>query len=417
MATTLLRRSSAVWIPPRSVGERALVSEPSLVVVAGSLDAGAGARSSRTSLEALPSMKSAVLVFDARDVTLLPVRMPALSGARLYKALPNLLEDSLLQDAASCAFALGPTLPDGQRLVAVIDRGWLEFVIGAFERRGIKVSAAWPAQLVLPQASDQWTVACVQDGLTMRTGEFEGLGWSAGSSREGRVEALCAAIGSAALTAALPRQITFSIEDASWASSVDAAVARLGITANQIGLSAVQPAAVDLLQARRGSASSRWLASIDWRAWRLPAGLALGCVFFWLLGLNLHWAQLSRERAELRADLESQFRKAFPRAQVVVDPLLQMQRQVAQMRLNTGSSGSDDFLPMLARLSLALGPRANDALTSLEFRAGLLRARFRADFFPTAESRTNLQAALVQRGLQVKFEGEDQTLAVIGPGS
>ena len=107
MATTLLRRSSAVWIPPRSVGERALVSEPSLVVIAGSLDAGAGARSSRTSLEALPSMKSAVLVFDARDVTLLPVRMPALSGARLYKALPNLLEDSLLQDAASCAFALG----------------------------------------------------------------------------------------------------------------------------------------------------------------------------------------------------------------------------------------------------------------------------------------------------------------------
>ena len=39
------------------------------------------------SLEALPEVRSAVLVLDARDVTLLRVKLPPLSGARLARAL------------------------------------------------------------------------------------------------------------------------------------------------------------------------------------------------------------------------------------------------------------------------------------------------------------------------------------------
>src|SRR5690606_7641615 len=102
------------------------------------------ARYVRVSLDALPVLKSATLIFDARDVNLLHVVVPPLSGARLQQALPNVVEDLLLQDPQTCAFALGPRLGDeGLRLVAAVDRAWLEFVIGAFERRGIVVQAAW----------------------------------------------------------------------------------------------------------------------------------------------------------------------------------------------------------------------------------------------------------------------------------
>jgi len=97
----------------------------------------------------------------------------------------------------------------------------------------------------------------------------------------------------------------------------------------------------------------------------------------------------------------------------VVDPLLQMQRQVADLRLNTGHSGPDDFLPLLARFSLALGPRGNDALAALEYRGGKLRARFRAEFLDGAAARDSLRAALRQRGLKVDFEGEGESLAVV----
>jgi type II secretion system protein L len=95
-----------------------------------------------------------------------------LSGARLAQAVPNIVEDSLLQDAASCAFVIGPPLDSGRRLIAVIDRAWLEFTVGAFERRGMKVRAAWPAQLTLPKGSvlALFVIPCVVGDPAM---EFE----------------------------------------------------------------------------------------------------------------------------------------------------------------------------------------------------------------------------------------------------
>jgi general secretion pathway protein L len=111
--------------------------------------------------------------------------------------------------------------------------------------------------------------------------------------------------------------------------------------------------------------------------------------------------------------MERSFRQTFPNAQVVVDPLLQMQRQVSDLRLRAGQSGPDDFLPLLARFAGALGPRANDALAALEYRDGKLRARFRADFLEGPAARESLRAALRQRGLQLEFEGEGDALAVV----
>jgi len=417
MATTILRRSAAVWIPPRSVGERALVSEPSLLVVTASVDAAAGARGSRTSLEALPALKSAVLVFDARDVTLLAVKLPPLSGARLARALPNLVEDALLQDPQSCAFALGPQLPDGRRLVAVIDRGWLEFVVGAFERRGVRLVAAWPAQLALPwsaQTPANWTLACVHDGLAVRTGQFEGFGWSAGTDASARTEAIDSVLQTGSLSTGPVAQLRVLAESSDWRDSVSRACEARQLSFSFEGLAVAQDGAVNLLDGRRGTAGSRLIASIDWRSWRLPAAIAAACLAAWLVGLNLQWGQMARERAALRSGMEAMFRDTFPDARVVIDPLLQMQRQVAELRLNTGRSAADDFLPMLSRLSLALGARANDALESLDYRGGRIHLRFRDTFLAGASARETLKADLAQRGLTLEFDAADPALAVVG---
>src|SRR5690606_19966223 len=184
MAAQVLKRGQAiVWVPPRSIGERQFATGPVLLAMlpaaaserAGGASAVAGqgvtvfgsasaARYVRVSLDALPALKQVTLVFDARDVNLLHVTLPPLSGVRLRQALPNLVEELLLQDAQACAFAVGPRLDDkGLRLVAAIDRSWLEFVVGAFGRRGIRVQAAWPAQLALPLGTGRIALACLHD--------------------------------------------------------------------------------------------------------------------------------------------------------------------------------------------------------------------------------------------------------------
>lgn len=106
MAAAVLRRGEAiVWLPPRVAGERSLAGENSLLVAAGpSRDRPVIVRAG---LEALPNMRSVRLIVDARDVTLLRARLPALPAARLQRALPNLLEDQILQDPQTCAWALG----------------------------------------------------------------------------------------------------------------------------------------------------------------------------------------------------------------------------------------------------------------------------------------------------------------------
>src|SRR5690606_24806087 len=218
MAAQVLRKGQAiVWIPPRAIGERAFATEPVLLAmlpvavpdkVGGAATPGglpvtvfgsaSTARYVRVSLDALPVLKTATLIFDARDVNLLQAVVPALSGARLQQALPNLVEEALLQDPQSCAFSVGPRVGnEGRRLVATIDRGWLEFVIGAFERRGIVVQAAWPAQLALPVGADRTALACLNDGLVLRTGPLDGLGWGASSDPDSRAEAIVTLLANA----------------------------------------------------------------------------------------------------------------------------------------------------------------------------------------------------------------------------
>lgn len=409
-----MKRSAAIWLPPRTVGERALVNDPSLVVMLPATGGGQSARWGRMSLEALPALKSAVLVFDARDVTLMHVKLPPLSGARLAHALPNLLEDSLLQDTQSCAFALGPREADGRRMVAVIDRGWLEFVAGAFERRGVSLAGAWPAQLAMPLKPGGWSVVCVHDAIALRTGESDGFGWSASGAPQARVDALSGALQAAGHGVEKPSSLSAFTEDAAWQESVERAAQAFGVPVAVQGLAVPARAPVDLLSARQGSAGGRWLGAIDWRAWRLPAALAVAAVVAFLIGLNLHWGRLASERVRLRAQMEATFRQAFPGAQVVVDPLLQMQRQVSDLRAGAGQSGPDDFLPLLAKFSAALGPRGVDAMAAVEFRDGRLKARLRGPFLEGPAARETLRKACQQQGLSLKFEGEGDAIAVVG---
>lgn len=470
MAAQVLRKGQAiVWVPPRAIGERAFATEPVLlamlpVAVSDKVGGGANlggvpvtvfgsastARYVRVSLDALPALKTATLIFDARDVNLLQAVVPPLSGARLQQALPNVVEDMLLQDPQGCAFAVGPRLGnEGRRLIAAIDRGWLEFVVGAFERRGIAVQAAWPAQLALPVGADRTALACLNDGLVLRTGLFDGIGWGASSDPDFRAEAIVtlmanAGTPSAPLAPAAPdaapavvagserdavvglaarelpaepprlrRRLAVFVEDASWQAPVLKAAARAGFDADIRALPFPLPAPIDLLAARRGTAAGRWFADVDWHAWRVPAGFAAASLAVALVGLNLHWGVLAQERDALKAQIERNYRQAFPSSQVMVDPLLQMQRQVAALRTRAGQSGPEDFVPLLSRFSQALGAQGTDSIGSVEYRDGRLRVRFQPGFFEARSVREILVRDCQRQGLSVKFDGEREPTATV----
>lgn len=398
MAVSVLNKHEAViWLPPRSIGERSFANEACLVVVHA---AGGRPRTIRCSLDALPAVREVTLVYDARDVNLLSVRLPPLSGARLRQALPNALEESLLQDPQQCAFALGGEVAGGLRRVAVLDRAWFDFTLGAIERRGFRIRAAVPAQAVASAPEGAVSVAAVHDGVAVLAAD--GIGWTAGTDESGRTEAIASVIAQAGGT---PRRLVAHIENASWTAPFEKAAAVAGLTVELRTLPVPPANALGLLSARGGSGLGRWFADRDWRTWRVPAALAAAAVLIHLVGLNLHWGRLAQERNELRTALERRFRQTFPQARVVVDPVAQMERQVSQLRARAGRSGPGDFTPLLGRFARALGPRASDALTSVEYRDGRLRVKFNPALAGAATVRDSMVLACQRAGLRLQFDG------------
>lgn len=412
MAAAPLKRGEAVvWLPARSEGERAFGTEARLLAIRGG-DLVSG-RVERVSLDGLEGTNQVRLVFDPRDVVLLSPLVPALSGTRLAQALPNVVEDALLQDVTACAIVAGGTLGEGRRLVAVIDREWLEFTVGAFERRGMRVRAAWCAQLALPWAPPAWSLACVHGGLALRTGELAGIGWTAGEDVDFRTEAIVAAVETALATEMRPESIEAYVDDASWAASLGRAASRLGLPVNVSDLVAPAVGGIDLL-AGRAAVGKRMMASFDPRAWRLPAALAAACVVAALAGLNVHWAQMAGEKDAIRRSLESTFRSVFPQAQVVVDPLLQMTRQVASLRASSGQSGPEDMVPLLARFAQALGSSSIDVLAGVEYREGRLKVRFQPQRVDGRAAREQLREQCARAGLKLQFDNERDPTATVG---
>jgi len=110
-------------------------------------------RAGRAALGLLPKASATVLLIAARDLLMVSAAVPPLKGPRLRQALPNVVEDHLIQDPQTCHLALDPVrLPDGRQTVAAIDRGWFRFIVEGFTGAGHRNLRAVPVARCLPVA-------------------------------------------------------------------------------------------------------------------------------------------------------------------------------------------------------------------------------------------------------------------------
>ena len=122
----------------------------------------------------------------------------------------------------------------------------------------------------------------------------------------------------------------------------------------------------------------------------LGAGaLAVYCLFSFG-----EWLWLDRQSQTLRQQMTESFRAAYPQAQTIVDPPLQMQRLYDQLRRARGQLGSTDFLPLLAAASETIG--AQGKFTGLGYEDGRLELSLQLADSGAAEQ---LRKTLASRGL------------------
>jgi general secretion pathway protein L len=291
------------------------------------------------------------------------------ASPRLRAVLEGLLEDRLLDEPETLHFALPPHAKSGVPLwVAICDREWLRGCLQALE------TAERPVARIVPEFAPEGPPTLYAVGLA-----------------EHPMLVLAGAEG--VLTLPLSAQALPLLPSLPEATPcvAEPAVAAIAEQVLQHRPELLQPAQ-RWLQAARGdwdlaqlefSSTGRaramkrlgalWadlLAAPQWRAARWGLGLLLAIN---LVGLNASaWRErstLDRQRVAMR-DIVTQ---TFPQVKVVVDPTLQMNREVAALRQTTGAVSPRDLEAMLGALSTAPLPPHPPA--SIEYNGGELRVR------------------------------------------
>lgn len=350
-------------------------------------------------LSDLPGGATAGPVFvwtPAADTVLTEARLPTTSRAKIAQALPYALEDQLLGDPEQLNFSWRRE-SDDRLSVAVTSRERLKVWNDAIAQAKLKPKSLCPVTLAVPFALDCWSAAFLGDELLVRRGEVSGLVCPA--SFDTPPALLIAAIQEAVRRKQAPESLVLfhapkGLRADAWQSAlgVPVRVEKSGMWEAQ-----TEPQAPINLLGRERAASP---ISLD--AFR-PYLVAAVALVVWMIGSiafdGAEWWRLKREHSKATEEMARLLREAFPETKTVLDPAVQMQRNLEALQAKQGA-GNVDFLPLLARTTTVLRASPRVRMRGLRYADRTLTLELT---WPTPASPENLRAALEAAGLRAEL--------------
>ena len=313
-----------------------------------------------------------VLVVPVRALAWHRVELPkgiAAGTPRLRAALDGLLEEQLLDETEAVHLAVAPGARGGERVwVAACDRAWLRGALQVLEAAGRGASRivpefapeGAPALTALGDAEQPLVVASSAEAVLMLplTKVTLPLLPALAADTEHFAEPSVAAVA----YKLLPDKWRLQQAPKRW-------VRRSSRTRWDLAQFEFASSPRDRAFKKFATVWNEVLHSAPWRAARWAAVLLFAVN---LVGLNaLAWkerAGLARQQEAIRATLK----ETFPQVKVIIDAPVQMEREVAALRQQTGAASARDLDALLATLAAALP--AGRAPARLDFGGGQLRA-------------------------------------------
>jgi general secretion pathway protein L len=356
-------------------------------------------------VEPITQAQRVVLLLAASDVNLLHVKVPPMSGARLKAALPNLVEDQLISDPAECVLVAGPAT-DGMRMVAVVNRVWLDLLLKVLLELGARQVTAVPAQLCLPCEPGNVAAAVgeLNDDIdvTVRFSEEEGIGLAiVPDTHETIVHDVVQTLGSVVPEIPVSLYVQQSRVPAYKAALSDSPLAeRTTVFADNWThwIDGAKKSSVNLMSGLGVAAAP----GINWAAWRWPLRIAAAVLVINLLGLNIQWLRLKHEASSLHNRMIQTFKLAYPKEPITADPVAQMRGKIAQAQHDAGQSAPDDFTALASAFGEAwtnvLQGNKTPSIAALEYTDRSLLVRLKTDgAAPTAQ----MKSALASKNLSL----------------
>jgi general secretion pathway protein L len=274
------------------------------------------------------------------DILLKWVELPAKAGRKALAAIPFILEEEISGDISQQFFALGPK--DGNKqAVAVVNKEKLRSWLNIIEEAGLACDQLLPDVLALPLA-DKNSLSILELGLQLlvRKDDWAGL--------QGERDWLIQAINHLARQYAKEHQQALLVNDYSGTDLAN--VENLDVTVMPLELpmkvlaQGTQLTKFNLLQ---GEFKVNKKVTGEWKKWRLAAVLAFVALFTSLIDRSLEQSRLNEQLADLKAQVSSEYKRAFPNAGAYRDLRSTMERQMKTLQQG-GTEAS--VLVMLSQL-------------------------------------------------------------------
>ena len=322
-----------------------------------------------TTADSIPRVPESEVVIPAERVLFARLSLPKVNAATIRELLPYAVEDRLLADPAHIHAVAGAKNKRGETVVAVVDRDWLQAMLDALARAGLRPTAAWSESALLAGGHADWQLVWGPSrGMLV---DDEGVAATFDRS-PGLPLALRLAIDEATTRGDRPEKVRVH-------TAGDEALPDLATFSRETGIAFEAGTRWDTLAAGQPAAGSINLLQGDFtprsgREWKLPRAAVwiAGTIAVVQLGFTAWDAwRLGRERSALEAQREAIFRSAFPEARVVVDPELQMARNLAELKRSRGLAAGDEFLVQMTQAARGSHGKVN----SIEYANGKLATR------------------------------------------
>ena len=331
---------------------------------------------------------------------------PASHGARLTPVLQGLLEDRLLDDPAHLHMVLPSdatalTRQGGTTQVAVCDKQWLRDALAPLQAAGLTVQRLVPE--ISPSDTPQLYFCGTPEHVVPLLAHAQGVTtlppntahWTAFTQLTDPALRLYA---EPAMVAQVQQQLQQQPE-------LQTAAQRWLAASHSRWDMAQGEWAQGRSQHLQRQLQAAWQSFRHAPAWRPARWGLVVLALVQVIGLNaLAWRERQSMQQQL-AQLPAVLQNTFPKVTVVVEPLLQMQREVDALKQSTGSLTPSDFEPMLAALASVLPP--GQTPTQLHYAAQGLHVQGIAW---AVDQLSSAQTTLRARGLSLRQEGNDRWL-------
>jgi len=220
------------------------------------------------------------------------------------------------------AVPLGRSLGGDRYPVAVVERRQMEAWAELLREAGVSAHQWVPETLALPHA-EGWDLMPDGERVLVRSGDFSGFACDADN--------LPMMVSLLAGEDQLPEAARVYGASAVQLVGVDVSLDSSQLQPLDIlARGWVQGPVIDLLQ---GAYSRREEWGRLLRPWKATAALLLAGLLLAGVSAGLNYHRLTQQQTQLTADIEALYRKTFPNARRIVNPRLQMEQQLKQLRV------------------------------------------------------------------------------------